>query len=220
MIPRIPVLVQQARQLRRDTPLLPEAALPWSGGAGSTRLLLVGDSTIAGVGVATQELGLAGQLGELLGARWVASGLSGATSRTVLESYLPAGEFDVIVVSVGANDALAVRSARAYARDIRRILVALRQRSPDAAIIVSSMPGFSQFQLLPEPLRGLLSRHSIALETAARTVVATFDRVVMTAPAPTYTPDFFATDNFHPGASGYRDWAQFIVDDPAVRSLL
>jgi lysophospholipase L1-like esterase len=183
-------------------------------------LLLVGDSTIAGVGVDTQALGLAGQLGRLLDASWVASGLSGATSRTVLNSYLVSGQFDVIVVSVGANDALAVRSRGAYARDIRRILRFLQAQSPDAAIIVSSMPGFAQFSLLPEPLRALLARHSIALETAARTVVASFDRVVMTAPAPTYTPGFFASDNFHPGESGYRDWAQFIVDDPAVRELL
>jgi lysophospholipase L1-like esterase len=220
MIPHLRVLVRQARQLRSDTPILPEAAQPWSGGSGSTRLLLVGDSTIAGVGVHTQALGLAGQLGNLLGASWVASGLSGATSRTVLKSYLVTGEFDVIVVSAGANDALAVRSRGAYARDIRSILRFLRAQSPNAAIIVSSMPGFAQFSLLPEPLRGLLARHSIALETAARGVVASFDRVAMTAPAPTYTPGFFASDNFHPGEIGYRDWARFIVDDPAVKELL
>jgi lysophospholipase L1-like esterase len=228
MIPSAPVLFAQARRLRRETPLLPEAELPWSsdGGPGAFRVLLVGDSTIAGVGVSTQADGLAGQLSLLLAARlnrpvsWLASGRSGATSREVLDSVVPDGSFDLVMVSVGANDALALRSRGAFARDLRSILLVLRSRSPGATILVSSMPGFSQFTLLPDPLRRNLARHSRSLEAAGRAVVAGLDGVFMTGPAPTYTAGFFATDNFHPGASGYRDWAGFIVDDAIAQGAL
>ena len=61
-----PVLLAQGRYVRGTTPRLPEAAGPRSGQMGDSgqalRLLLVGDSAAAGVGVARQEQALLGQL--------------------------------------------------------------------------------------------------------------------------------------------------------------
>ena len=63
-----PLLVTQAVRTRRRAPALPVAAGPRSGQVGEVgqkpalRLLIVGDSSAAGVGVPTQDLALAGQL--------------------------------------------------------------------------------------------------------------------------------------------------------------
>ncbi len=60
-----PVLARQGRRVRQRTPLLPEAAGERGGEAGADldgqplRLLVVGESTAAGVGVAHQDEGLA-----------------------------------------------------------------------------------------------------------------------------------------------------------------
>jgi lysophospholipase L1-like esterase len=232
LIPVAPVIYRQGRQLRRDTPRLPDAAQPWSGsvaGDDPIRLLVLGDSTAAGVGAETQDDALPGNLARTLAARfnrgvtWRAVGENGATTRILLARYLQdalAEPADLVFLSIGANDALGVRSRGAFARDLARLIAELRRVNPRATVLVSSMPGFDQFELLPEPLRGRLFRHARALEDAGRRVTEPLEKVAMSSPAPGYTDGFFATDLFHPGPQGYREWAQWWVDDAAAAGAL
>lgn len=232
MILPAPVLIAQGTRLRRDTPRLPDAAQPWQGtlpGPDPMRLLVIGDSTAAGVGAPTQLDALPGNLARELQARsgrgvaWRAVGENGATSRDLIERYLDdatASSFDVVFLSIGANDALGLRPRWAFRRDIRALLSRLRAASPDATILVSSLPAFFRFELLPNPLKFNLYLHSQSLEDAARAVVAGLDNVHMSPPPPPYTEGFFATDLFHPSAAGYRDWARFAIEDAvAARAL-
>lgn len=250
------MLLVQGRRLRRETPRLPDAPLPWSGRVeptglatrephepdeldtsapgeprftgdrgGASRplhLLVLGDSTAAGVGVEHAELGLGGRLAEALSAHtgrpvhWRAAGRNGATARDLVRHFLaPAleGETHIVFLTVGANDALALRSARAFRRDIQRIAEAVQHEHPQAVLLMSSLPAFFRFRMLPEPLRRNLYRHSQALERAAREVIRATPRAHMSPPPPPYTEGFFASDDFHPSAIGYRDWAYFAVDD-------
>ena len=230
MIPAAPVLIGQARQLRRDTPRLPDAAQPWQGtltGPDPLRLLVIGDSTAAGVGAETQDDALPGNLARELSARtgrgvqWHATGRNGATARDLITDYLDAatGEtYDIVFLTIGANDALGLRPRWAFARDIRTLVARLRAVSP--VVLMSSLPAFSRFELLPNPLRWNLYLHSRSLEDAARAVVASTPGVHMSPPPPPYTEDFFATDLFHPSAIGYRDWAGFAVEDAVDAGVL
>jgi lysophospholipase L1-like esterase len=36
---------------------------------------------------------------------------------------------------------------------------------------------------------------------------------------PPYSHDFFSSDRFHPSSAGYRDWADWAVDDAWDRGL-
>lgn len=232
LLPVAPAVYRQGRRLRRETPRLPDAAQPWRGeapGGDPLRLLVFGDSTAAGVGAQTQDAALPGNLARILaerlhrGVQWRAVGENGATTRDLLARYLDealAEPADLVFLTVGANDALGVRSRSAYARDLARLLAALRRVNPGTPLLVASMPGFNQFELLPEPLRRNLWRHSQALEHAGRAVAAGVPGAAMSAPAPTYTDGFFATDLFHPGPKGYREWAEWWVDDATAAGLL
>ncbi len=226
------MLLTQGSRLRRETPRLADAPLPWHGtvdGAGDRRsasrplnLLVIGDSTAAGVGVDHAELGLGGRLAEALAERtgravhWRAAGRNGATARDLVRHFLKpalAEPVDLVFLTVGANDALALRSARAFRRDIRHIIERTFAAHPDAALLMSSLPAFFRFSLLPDPLRRSLYRHSQALEREARALIAAHPRAHMSPPPPPYTDGFFASDDFHPSALGYQDWADFAVDD-------
>jgi len=232
MIPVAPVLVVQGQRLRRVTPLLPPATLPWTGtldGAAPVRLLVLGDSTAAGVGAETQDDALPGSLARELhgrwnrGVEWTAIGESGATSRDLIERFLPIAlesRYDFVFLTVGANDALAIRTRAAFARDVRTLLTALRQRNPQATLMMSSLPAFSRFELLPQPLKRRLYAHSSSLESGARAVIAGLPGAFMSPKPPPYTEGFFATDLFHPSAIGYRDWAHFAVSDAFDRGEL
>ena len=229
-----PVLLSQGRRLRASTPRLPDAPLPWhgrvdGGGAGDgerasrpLRLLVIGDSTAAGVGVDHADLGLGGRLAEALAARtgrpvhWRAAGRNGATAADLVRHYLKpalAEPTDLVFLTIGANDALALRSARAFRRDVRHIIERTFAAHPEAALLMSSLPAFFRFALLPDPLRRSLYRHSQALEREARALIAAHPRAHMSPPPPPYTEGFFASDDFHPSAIGYKDWADFAVDD-------
>jgi lysophospholipase L1-like esterase len=232
MVPLSPALVVQGRRLKRDTPRLADAALPWSGslaGDDPVRLLVIGDSTVAGVGAASQQEALPGNLARLLhsrtgrGVQWDAVGRNGATSRDLLTTFIrPATErsYDLVFVSIGANDALTIRSRGAFVRDLREVLARLRAASPHAVILMSSLPAFFRFVLLPNPLRWNLYLHSRSLESGARALVAGLPGVYMSPPPPPYTDGFFASDLFHPSASGYRDWAEFAFADAADAGAL
>ena len=230
MIPPAPVLVAQARRLRRDTPRLPDAAQPWQGtvdGPDPIRLLVLGDSTAAGAGADTQDDALPGNLARELaqrtgrGVAWRAVGRNGATTRDIVTDYLDdatGAEYDIAFLTVGANDALGLRPRWAFGRDLRTIIARLRAVSP--LVLMSSLPAFSRFELLPNPLRWNLYLHSQSLEDEARAIVAGTEGAHISPPPPPYTEGFFATDLFHPSASGYRDWARFAVDDATAAGVL
>ena len=225
-----PILLPQSVHLRRVVPLLPEPPRPWQGGGGSDpiHLLVLGDSMAIGVGVKAATEGLAGHLAEALTAqtgravRWRARGGTGASAQDVIRDFLRnalAEPTDIVVISLGANDSMQVRSHRAFRRDIKRILLDVFAARPEAIVLMSALPAFHRFGLLPEPLRSTLYLHAQSLEVSARRALQRFSRARMTPPLPPYPDGFFAGDDFHPSAQGYERWAQFIVDDAVAHGI-
>lgn len=227
-----PRVLAQRRKLVRDVEQLPDAARPWEGkleGRDPLRLLVIGDSTAAGVGAATQDEALPGALARELNARtgrgviWRAIGENGITTDAFLDRHLAAAvsrPADLVFVTLGANDAMHARSARAFARDIRELLTTVSDRQPEALVLMSNLPVFARFTLLPEPTRTVLYRHSRNLERAAARVIARDARWMITEQLPPpYGPDFFSRDQFHPSPSGYADWARWAVEEAWDRGL-
>lgn len=218
-----PVLRRQGERMRTAIPWLPPAPLPWRGtvdGPDPLRLLVIGDSTAAGVGVTSPEDGLGGNLARVLaertrrGVQWLALGQAGATSKDLRERFLPKAikdEYDVVFLSIGANDILEVRPRREFHNDFRAVLTALRQRSPDARIVVANLPDFAWFTVIPNPLRWVLRLHARNLSGAALQEVARDPGAHMSPAPPTYSDGFLARDRFHPSRKGYRDWADFAL---------
>ncbi|MHB1171014.1 MAG: SGNH/GDSL hydrolase family protein [Lacisediminihabitans sp.] len=226
-----PVLLVQARYLRRIIPRLPDAALPWTGtldGPDPLRLLVLGDSTAAGVGSATQDDALPGNLARELkhrfgrGTHWNSVGENGATSQDLLERHLDeatSATYDLVFLSIGANDAIGMRSRSAFSRDVHELASRLRAASPDALILVSLMPRFDRFTSLLNPLRWNLALHAASLDDGARAAVSGI-RDVYAIPKPRpYNETFWASDAFHPSASGYRDWVDFALESVPAELL-
>ena len=57
------------------------------------------------------------------------------------------------------------------------------------------------------------------VEAETRAVTDADPRWIMSADPPPYSDGFFAGDEFHPSAIGYRDWADWAVDDAWPRGL-
>jgi lysophospholipase L1-like esterase len=157
------------------------------------------------------------------GVEWRAVGENGATTHHIVTKFLDEAvsePADLVFLSIGANDAIHARTPVAFRRDLTRILDTLGAAMPDATILMSSLPIFGLFDVFPEPLRTTLFRHSRNLERVARPIVARDSRWMMSRnDPPPYSQEFFSTDNFHPSSAGYRDWADWAIDEAWDRGL-
>jgi len=217
-IPLTPVFLAQAAWTIRRLPALPDARKPWSGalaGPDPIRLLVVGDSTAAGVGVAEQEDGLPGNIARELkhrfgrGTEWRVVGESAVDTRGLVARHL--GELteapaDLIFIAVGSSDAIKLRPGKSFARDLRELLECLRDASPDALILVSQLPRFSQLKSFAEPLKSGLARNTAILDAVLIGVISPMKGVRAVATPPVYAPHTLSVDGLHPNATGYRDW--------------
>lgn len=227
-----PLLIAQGKHVRSSIPRLPHAPEPWSGsltGPDPVRVLGFGDSTIAGVGVNDPLLGLTAQFSRHLhaelnrGVRWRSVGRSGATTEHLLGAFLPQAleeKADVVMVSIGANDAKNLKPLGATIRRFEKLVDVLHEGHPGATLIFSSLPAFYLFTTLPEPLRSIIYLHAQAIERSVRPLIESRPFAVMSPPPPGYHDTFFAEDGFHPSADGYRDWGAFAVRDALERGAL
>jgi lysophospholipase L1-like esterase len=164
-----PLLVAQAVATRARMPRLPEAAGERAGVVGRgplLRLLIVGDSSAAGVGVAEQSQALAGYLTKALAAQaavrvqWRLLARAGLTSAQCLDQLLSkaALEADVAVVVLGVNDVIdQVPSQRAVAAR-EAIANRLRNGHGVAHVVFAPLPPVQHFPGLPQPLRWIAGR--------------------------------------------------------------
>lgn len=216
--PLAPVLLAQAAWTKRTIPRLPTADAPWSGslaGPDPIRLLVIGDSTAAGVGVSSQDDALPGNIARELkhrferGTQWRVVAESSVDLGGLLVRHLPElveEPADLLFVSIGIMDAIRLRSRTAFARDLDALLTVLRRTSPDGLILVSRLPRFDQLRPFGEPLRTILTRSTTALDGELLRITAGVPGV-FTVPTPTvYGPLRLAVDGLHPSATGYRDW--------------
>lgn len=222
-----PVLITQGVRVRRRTPVLPEAGGDRHGveGAGdrdALAVLLIGESTAAGVGVPAQSDGLARALAARLAQRggrpvsWRVAARTGSNARQALTGLLPqvsGDSYDVVVVALGVNDVLEMRSARAWQRDVAALVDALRQRlRPGGRIMLAGVPDLAGFPSLPQPTRAVLAMHARHLDLRLGRVAAAAPSTVHVPSPRIDSPDLYAEDGFHPSAAGYRMWADHLVN--------
>lgn len=220
-----PVLLRQAAGVRARTPVLPEAAGDRSGRAGAAtgaalRLLVVGESTAAGVGVAEQRDGLASQLAAELAQRrgrpvvWELHARTGATASAAARELVPAaeGRHDLVVVALGVNDALRLRSRRHWRDRMLRVLAGVQPLlAPGGQVVLAGVPALGAFPALPQPLRAILGWHAGALDDELRRLAGARP-AVRHAPMPPLDPTMFAVDGFHPNAQAYAQWVRHLAD--------
>jgi lysophospholipase L1-like esterase len=218
-----PVLLPQALRVRRTALRLPEAAGARSGVAGEgavqLRVLVVGDSSAAGVGVADQAqalaLPLARRLHERLGGAvaWQLVAKSGVNTQEALglagEAAIEAA--DVLAVVLGVNDATGQTRADRYLAGLEQLRAHVAARTGARWTVFCGLPPMHRFTALPHPLRWYLGRCADLLDTELQAWTArqghgylstrwSLDRALL------------ADDGFHPGPLLYPQWADRLAN--------
>lgn len=241
-----PLLIAQGLRVRRVALRLPEAAGPRAGdaraeGAASDaplRLLIVGDSSAAGVGAASQAQALSGRLVEALHGQgvpriaWRLEAATGWTSRDALghlEALAPE-PVDAALVVLGVNDVTGDRSSRAWLHDLARIDDWLVRRAGARAVLYSGLPPMGRFPLLPQPLRWYLGRRAAAYDAALAAWsgdrpwrahvpipdVGTAGEAAQPGADPV-SEGLIASDGFHPGPLAYTVWGRQVAQAVVAR---
>lgn len=224
-----PLLALQAVQVRRRALLLPEPEGPRAGALGHgapLKLLILGDSSAAGVGASHQSKALSYLLPAALAAqlqgrqiRWTLIAKTGATSASTL-AYMQQRapeRFDLAVIALGVNDVTRLTRPRAFEAQQRTLHAVLRERFGLRHILRSALPPMGQFPLLPQPLRAVLGRDAARLSARLEQLCAEEDGTSFAPLDIPFEPRFVARDGFHPSEAAYALWAERLAERLAAQ---
>lgn len=219
----LPVYVWQGTRVRLRTERLVPAGGPASGSVvgegGPLRLLVVGDSSAASVGVGATDKGLAAVLSGLIARRtglaveWRAAGSNSATAGQVRDFVVPnlAPEpWTHIVVSIGTNDAKNFHTMRRFKREFGGLVYALKAKWPEARIVWSPVVDMRLVPAMPGALGRILEIRA-ALVNRLGTRLCLERGAVPAVRLPILDAAGFSTDGFHASESGYAYWAEHLL---------
>jgi lysophospholipase L1-like esterase len=217
--------VAQALRLRRQVPRLSGPGGRPSGtvgqGAREVRLLVVGESSAVGVGVRRYEETLAAHIAAIYSERaqcvvhWAAVGQAGATVDRLLSLLAQqppeALKADIVVMAIGVNDVLRLRSPWSWRRSLRSLIDLLEVSTGCQLMLLSPIPPLWKFALLPVPLRYFVGTQALMLDLVSQTVVARDARVRHLSIPLLDQSTMLCEDRFHPSSCGYREWARYVA---------
>jgi lysophospholipase L1-like esterase len=224
-----PVLLAQGRRVRRTALRLAEATGERSGlvvvesAEPELKLLFVGDSTMAGVGVKHQSAALASQVASILAnllirsVRWQLVAKSGVNTGQALEflngrDLLPA---DVLVTALGTNDVTSQRTSFQFVSDYEALVDALLNRVGARFAVISGLPPLHLTPAMPQPLRWYLGRYAHLLDEGLQRWIARQRNVAYVSLQWASNPKDMAVDGYHPGENQYRMWANLVAENIA-----
>jgi lysophospholipase L1-like esterase len=178
-------------------------------------LVVLGDSSVAGVGADAAEDTLTYGVAKALSDRYRVSlhalGVSGSRLADVVDRQLPqvdGMEPDIVLVCVGTNDVTHGTRLREARRQLRLLVDGLAEVAPDAKVIVSGLPPAETATAFHRPLRDLIGLRALLFTRLYRTQltphgVSVFDIAKLTKSAFHGKREMFSADRFHPSSAGY-----------------
>lgn len=223
LLPFAPFLYLQGQYIRRKIGRLPDASGETKGKSGtaetSAKLLIIGESTAAGVGARTHETGLSGHFARFLSAKigksveWQVIGRSGITVGETIEELVPKipdEKFDYILVALCGNEVLKLRSPQTFRRNMKKLLEILEAKNEGATFFITNAPAVRLSPILPFPIKQILGHLSAMHDKNAQEFTAEIPRVFYFN-QPNYVPEDFFADGLHPSEKGYEVWSKNMI---------
>ncbi|WP_206597479.1 SGNH/GDSL hydrolase family protein [Polycladidibacter stylochi] len=219
-----PVYIVEGLKARMRQIRLKPAKGPISGhieGQGAPiKLLVLGDSSVAGVGLDHTRNGLTNQLAIELNTRtkkpvtWRAAGANSATSKDICDyvlPYLPDENYSHIYISIGFNDLKNYRTAKAFKKSFGGLLYGLRTRYPTARIYWSNVMSPKRVPALSKYLAHVLYYRRQIINKVGSTMCN--ERTATHLPVlPGIRPEGFCRDGIHASPEGNKAWAAHVAE--------
>lgn len=250
-LPLLPIMYYQGKRILRSVPTLPEAKgiegqcnLIEDSKSNILKVISIGESTIAGVGVETHSEGFTGTFGNEisrlfnLNIGWKVYASSGFTAKSVMHKIIPKiteKRADLIIIGLGANDAFTLNRPSKWKLEISLLIESLKSKYPKAVIIFLNMPPIKEFPAFTPLLKFTVGNLVEILGEELQMKVNEYESVFYFGEKITLKgwiekfglknekEDFFS-DGVHPSKLTYQTWAQDVAnkvfDNKTIRNAL
>lgn len=235
-----PAYVAQGIYVRLNSLRLSPAAGPRSGqygkGRAKIRLLSIGDSSAAAVGIEQTTGAIGPQIARKLNERsgdtvaWHISGHNSAVAGEIRDHVLPnlgTDDYTHIFIMIGTNDMKNWHSVRRWKKEFGTLLYGLRARYPEAKLYWHQAIDLREVPALPWPLGSILNMRAGLLNRKGAQLCLERGAICV-PPLPNTDPAGYCRDGFHANEAGYDAWADHMIahmdmeprSSPAVAELL
>lgn len=247
-IPLLPVMYLQGKKIKKTVPILPEAegvqGLSLGSSKKTLRMITIGESTIAGVGVKTHQEGFTGSLANELATElqtnidWKVYAKSGYTAKKVTEKIVDLineKSIDLIVIGLGGNDAFELNTPKKWNRDVRQLIRSIRRKFKGVPIVFTNMPPIKDFPAFTGLIKFTIGNLVHILGKELSKIVKDFEQVYYYARESSckdyierfdlnIAPSDFFIDGVHPSKTTYQIWAKdisnFIAQSKEIKNAL
>ncbi|GGG97635.1 hypothetical protein GCM10011416_14600 [Polaribacter pacificus] len=230
--PLLPLMYFQGKKIKASVPRLPEATgtegVVSVGSNKTIRMLAIGESTIAGVGVATHKEGFTGTLATELANTfktnidWKVYAKSGYTAKRVNERLIDQiknTSVNLIVIGLGGNDAFELNSPKKWNKHIRQLIKHIQEKFVGVPILFINMPPIKEFPAFTSLIKFSIGNLVILLGKELEKIVKDYDQVyyygrqmnsedLIKRLELKIDPSDFFSDGVHPSKVTYQVWAK------------
>jgi lysophospholipase L1-like esterase len=208
-------LIQQQR-LGQSVPRPSDAPEAFAAGPNADRILIFGSGPAVGWGVLTNQIALPGSLARALSRRTgrgtmvelVADMRITVNNAPQVLSAIDTSRFDVIVVVLGANDAVKLMSLPTWSKRFFAVLSGLDQRtSGQSRTFVTGIPPIETIPGFGSRLGAIVAAHALQMNNATARLCGSVNATYVPLPAVEPTNALGVRDG-----QTYRKWASDIAD--------
>lgn len=226
----LPVIFFQLYLLKKNMTVLKkpaglrEGTIP--GREPAIELLVIGDSTVAGLGVSDYGDSLPVQIAialELYSKRkinWRSYGKPGIRTGQMIDllpGYLP--KTNLVIFVSGVNDAISFNFFWQYRQRMKELIDSASARFHAADIVVCGIPPLEKFPAFYFPLSFVMGLWSRSLDAVTNSA-AKKKKSAWFIKSPVPKARHFAIDGFHPGRRGYAQWGEYLGRAITIRLKL
>jgi lysophospholipase L1-like esterase len=219
LFPWLPYLVYQAKKVRKSSPKLPSQSSLLTLGQGEKHVLLLGESTVAGVGASAAAHTLAGNFARMLGDSYQIEtiGKKGLRVKDALSLYqlhkkTRATSTEGVILFLGANDCFLLTSPQEFKQELRSLIQQIQVESDANWIYLAAIPPVHLFPAFSEQMRAFLSKQRAYLQREMEDIAANDPKVIYHTIPMDLQPEFFSADGVHPSDLGYQKIAELAIE--------
>lgn len=219
LFPWLPFLVYQAKKVRKSSPKLPAQSPLLTLGQGEKHVVLLGESTVAGVGASSASTTLAGNFSRIFGDTYQIEtiGKKGLRVKEAFSLYLKhkkseSKKSEGVLLFLGANDCFLLTSPQVFKKELESLIQQIQVDTGAEWVYLAAIPPVHLFPAFSDQMRSFLFRQRYYLLQEMQGIAARNPQVIFHQIPMDLQPEFFSADGVHPSDLGYQKIAELAIE--------
>lgn len=222
LIPFFPLLYLEGKKIRKKVVRLQPVSeyIHLKGIRKDKSILVIGESTAAGVGASHTDYSLGANLFNSFNQEFTLmnlgkNGLKAEKLKSLLQHGLDnkTRKFDIMVIMIGANDCFKFTPPHKFLKQLEDFIELGQSQLGTVHFVIPSIPPVHQFPAIPGLLRFFLGWHRKLLAGIASAISSKSSTVSFLELEHSFDPMFYAEDGIHPSDQGYQEIAKLISEE-------